>query len=124
MVIMSKKTDVGTERDFSPPFVERRIRIENGVRNGFSRRISGVSLVISPFRMQVTVAGRRIPKHIPIKIVPPLSTCCKIRESIPPGAGAMDRCVGFVESPQLNPVELGGLTRAALGSVAFELVHQ
>ena len=34
------------------------------------------------------------------------------------------RGVEFVESTQLHPEDRGALTRAALGSVAFELVHQ
>jgi 4-hydroxyphenylpyruvate dioxygenase len=34
------------------------------------------------------------------------------------------RGVEFVESAQLHPEDRGALTRAALGSVAFELVHQ
>ena len=34
------------------------------------------------------------------------------------------RGVEFVESHQLHPEDRGALTRAALGSVAFELVHQ
>lgn len=34
------------------------------------------------------------------------------------------RGVAFVESTQLHPEDRGALTRAALGSVAFELVHQ
>jgi 4-hydroxyphenylpyruvate dioxygenase len=34
------------------------------------------------------------------------------------------RGVEFVESTQLHPEDRGALTRATLGSVAFELVHQ
>ena len=32
--------------------------------------------------------------------------------------------VEFVESSQLHPEDRGALTRASLGSVSFELVHQ
>ena len=34
------------------------------------------------------------------------------------------RGVEFVESSQLHPADRGALTRSALGSVSFELVHQ
>jgi len=34
------------------------------------------------------------------------------------------RGVEFVESARLHPEDRGALTRATLGSVAFELVHQ
>jgi 4-hydroxyphenylpyruvate dioxygenase len=34
------------------------------------------------------------------------------------------RGVEFVESTQLHPEDRGALTRNALGSVSFELVHQ
>jgi 4-hydroxyphenylpyruvate dioxygenase len=34
------------------------------------------------------------------------------------------RGVEFVESSQLHPEDRGALTRSALGSVSFELVHQ
>ena len=38
---------------------------------------------------------------------------------------ALKACgVEFVESTQLHPEDRGALTRATLGSVAFELVHQ
>jgi 4-hydroxyphenylpyruvate dioxygenase len=50
------------------------------------------------------------------------------------GLGAMDvgaavaalkaRGVEFVESTQLHPEDRGALTRSALGSVSFELVHK
>jgi 4-hydroxyphenylpyruvate dioxygenase len=35
-----------------------------------------------------------------------------------------ERGVEFVESTQLHPEDRGALTRSALGSVSFELVHQ
>ena len=47
------------------------------------------------------------------------------REAVPEKANRLGiDGVEFVESARLHPEDRGALTRTALGSVSFELVHQ